>query len=344
MDELLALFTKSDGTSVQDNGNNIIVTENGKEVPNSTYWQENGVVSIYAGRIMNTIQRADFCGVFGSRMVMKGAQDRVPEIVDYTNYTINRVREVSLNKKESEAGDTGDNAIHGNYFGIYSNVNYLGALTSDVLFSDVRTTNADTEHYPNLKPESANQTFYEWKQAHKDDKTRNNGTCHNHLALASGVYLELTTEKSTGNTLDTKDWGPITGVIELDLINVQTGIGGGFVYARNEHGVPGPGISNATLTDLNDGAASKWNYTYDGKYNNWEEAEGADHKKEWQTSGNFIHSSQTIIDDCYNIGSKYGSGYKAPSGVPAHYWYIAGSVYVYDQYISAYTGTPNAYS
>ena len=30
--------------------------------------------------------------------------------------------------------------------------------------------------------------------------------------------------------------------------------------------------------------------------------------------------------------------------VPAHYWYIAGSVYVYDQYISAYTGSPNAYS
>ena len=342
MDELLALFTKPDGTSVQEDGNNIIVTVEGKKVPNSTYWQENGVVSIYAGRIMNTIQRADFCGVFGSRMVMKGARDRVPEVVDYTNYTINRVREVSLNKKTSIAGDTDENATHGNYFGIYSNVNFLGALTSDVLFSDVRTTNADTSVYPNLAPESANQTFYEWKQAHKDDKTRNNGTCHNHLALASGVYLELTTEKSTGNTLDTKDWGPITGVVELDLINVQTGIGGGFVYARNEHGKPGTGRSNTTLTALNDGAASKWNYTYDGKYNNWEEAEA--NKEEWQTSGNFIHSSQTIIDDCYNIGSKYGSQYKAPNGVPAHYWFIAGSVYVYDQYISAYTGSPNAYS
>ena len=30
--------------------------------------------------------------------------------------------------------------------------------------------------------------------------------------------------------------------------------------------------------------------------------------------------------------------------MPAHYWYIKGSVYVYDQYISAYTGAPNAYS
>ncbi len=69
---------------------------------------------------MNTIQRADFCGVFGSRMVMQGAQDRVPEIVDHTNYTINRVREVSLNQKQSViTADQSDESrkVHGNYFG-----------------------------------------------------------------------------------------------------------------------------------------------------------------------------------------------------------------------------------
>ena len=352
-DELLALFTKPDGTSVlSEGGDSIIVTDtkSRKKVPNPSYWEENGVVSVYAGRIMNTIQRADFCGVFGSRMVMKGAQDRVPEVADYTNYTINRVREVSLNKKNSLAGDTGDNALHGNYFGIYSNVNYLGALTSDVKFSETRTTNADLDKNPQLKPDpDTPESFYEWKKEHRNDKTRNNGTCHNHLALASGVYLELTSEKSTGKDLYEKDWGPITGVIELDLINVQTGIGGGFVYARNEHGKPNDdGIPNATLTNLNDGAASKWNYTYDEKYNNWEEDE--EDKEEWQTSGNFIHSSQTIIDDCYNVGGKYKGKYGnkdhggTTAGVPAHYWYVAGSVYVYDQYISAYTGSPNAYS
>ena len=104
---------------------------NGK--PQLAYWIENGVCSRYAGRIMNTVQRADFCGVYGSRMVMQGAQDRVPSTVDYTNYTINRVREVSLNKKESvRTADAGDerNKQHGNYFGIYNVVNFLGALTS----------------------------------------------------------------------------------------------------------------------------------------------------------------------------------------------------------------------
>ena len=61
------------------------------------HWELGGFCTIYAGRLLNTLQRADFVGVFGSRMVMQGAQDRVPEVVDYTNYTINRVGELSLN-------------------------------------------------------------------------------------------------------------------------------------------------------------------------------------------------------------------------------------------------------
>ena len=333
LDELLALFVNSDGTSLQHEGKDVIVTVDGKKVPNPDIWEENGVVSTYAGRIMNTIQRADFCGVFGSRMVMKGARDRVPEIVDYTNYTINRVREVSLNKKDSPAGDTDDaNKLHGNYFGIYSIVNYLGALTSDVDFHSVRTTNSDLNIYENLKPTTDGETFAQWKELHKDDRTRNNGNCHNQLALASGVYLELTTEKSTGNTLDKKDWGLITGVVELDLINVQPGIDGGFVYAKNQHGVrSATGNRNTTLTALNENAVTQWDFKYDPLDAN---------KQEWQTSGNFIHSSQTIIDDCYNVSGKY----LGTDAAPAHYWFISGLVYVYDQYISAYTGAPNAYS
>ena len=393
-DEIIALF---DGT---------IYLKDGK--PNSEYWEESGVVTVYAGRIMNTIQRADFCGVFGSRMVMKGAQDRVPEEADYTNYTINRVREVSLNKKTTTAGDTdNENKEHGNYFGIYSVVNYLGALTSDVNFGDdepntqtegkwkydVRThenknkalydpdydpTHTTVSLKEGLEPDEKtaalaaaaaidgvtvegetittssvealyklrsvqglkvngerliNQTYYEWKKVHHKERKRNNGSCHNQLALASGVYLELTSEeKPGGTTVEAKEWGPITGVVELDLINVQPGIGGGFVYAKNEHGKRSPsGITNTTLTDLNDGAASQKYYKYEPADND---------RYEWETSGNFIHSTQTIIDDCYNISNSYLS----TNFVKAHYWYIAGSVFVYDQYISAYTGSPNAFS
>ena len=311
--------------------------------PSSTYWQENGVLPVYAGRPMNTIQRADFCGVFGSRMVMQGAQDRVPEIADYTNYTINRVREVSLNKKLfNKSNPTGD--YHGNYFGIYNIVNYFGALTSDVDFQEtVRVTdNTDAAKYksPAVTPSGTYPyevaTYEQWKEAHKADRTRNNGNSHNKVALASGVYLELTTEQSTGNDLYQKDWGYITGVVELDLINVQTGIGGGFVYAKNEHGKRSPsGKTHTTITDLNTGAVTQRDFIY-----TTDDAT----KDEWESSGNFVHSTQVIIDDCYNVSGKY-KGTVTPGGaVPAHYWYIQGSVYVYDQYISAYTGAPNAYS
>ena len=345
IDDLLTLF---EGIKVGDVDLLLTNPETGEKHPNPAYWEQNGVVPVYAGRLMNTIQRADFCGVFGSRMVMQGAQDRVPEIVDHTNYTINRVREVSLNQKQSvrteDASDEGKK-VHGNYFGIYNIVNYLGALTSDVFFlpnKDIRVTdNASNPDYKTASKAYNNggtpvdaknyetATYYDWKAGFVRDRKRNNGTSKNKVALASGVYLELTTEESRGDDLYEKEWGYITGVVELDLINVQPGIGGGFVYAKNVHKVGSyTQHKHNTLTALNANAVTRRDFTY----------EGAD--VEWETSGNFIHSTQTIIDDCYNISGKYTGS----DAVPAHYWFIQGSVYVYDQYISAYTGAPNAYS
>ncbi|MBR2252852.1 MAG: hypothetical protein IJ895_00290, partial [Prevotella sp.] len=344
-DEMLTVF---DGVTVGDPPVPMLDSE-GK--PLADYWEENGVCSRYAGRPMNTIQRADFCGVFGSRMVMQGAQDRVPETVDYTNYTINRVREVSLNKKTSvRPGDAGDekNKEHGNYFGIYSVVNYLGALTSDVDFHSVRTTdNAEyktpTKAYTDPSGSVAAQpygtaTYYDWKAGFNEERKRNNGTSHNKVALASGVYLELTNETGTGKGLYEKDWGLITGVVELDLINVQPGTGGGYVYAKNEHGQrSGSGNDQTILTELNKNTATG-ERAVTNKIYKYTTADNT--KTAWETSGNFIHSTKTIIDDCYNIGDKYtGAG-----AMPAHYWYIRGAVYVYDQYISAYTGSSNAFS
>ena len=411
------------------------------------FWKESGVLPVYAGRLMNSIQRADFCGVWGSRMVLQGARDRVTNEPTNTNYTINRVRELSLNKKNSviSADANTDAAFHGNYFGIYNIVNYLGALTSDVDFETAyrKTDNDNYEVYgPDIDPskvtitatdlaistlqalnlegiswsghtvtansanalyqlrsqsidgititvsgtistttdgqtylnnntiegvtisdesftaesleayyrlralaskgitittpiELTNQTYAQWKGLHHNERKRNNGKSHNQVALASGVYLELTTEESTGPDLYEKEWGPITGVIELDLINVQPGIGGGFVYAKNVHGVRSTtGHQNTTLTALNNHAVTQWDFDYTDPVSN----EGD--QKEWETSGNFVHSTQTIIDDCYNVSNRYAGA----SRVPAHYWYIKGSVYVYDQYISAYTGSPNAFS
>ena len=316
------------------------------------YWDLYGFCTLYAGRMINTIQRADFCGVFGSRVVMRGAQDRVPKTVDYTEYTINRVGEVSLNKQynpnypkdpdNSQISDENFNTYgHGNYFGIYNVVNYLGALTSDVYFTDIRkTANSDYQTTFELDDNTyeygkTGATYENWKKANLGNRKRNNGSSPNEVALASGVWLELVDESTESKPNKEKVYGPITGIVELTLINVSPGEGGGYVYAKNLHGVrSSSGENQVTLAAANDGARSWKMYDY-GTSN-------IDCKM--QTSGNFVNSTKRIIDDCYPQNGAYYNREGGEKEAPAHYWFIRGDYYVYDQYISAYTGSSQAYA
>ena len=297
-------------------------------------WTLLGVTSIYAGRPMNTIQRADFCGVFGSRMVMKGAVDRAPQVnggVDYNSYTINRVDEVSLNQRISIApGDASSNVDkeHGNYFGIYNSVKFLGNLTSDVEFGAVRKTDTNIDAIK----EDDTTTYYQWKLERPQNKYRNNGISQNKVALASGVYLELKKEET--ETAGEDKWGYITGIIELDLINVMPGMGGGYVYAKNEHGTPSQvdNVKKLSLLSYNEHAKTYRQFTYSSPSDQA-------NLKAIETSGNFVHNTKQIVDDCYPNGGIYKDQYVAS---PAHYWFIRGSIYVYEQYISAFTGSATA--
>ena len=306
---------------------------------NENYWKQFGFCSIYAGRLLNTIQRADFCGVYGSRLVLQGAKDRVADVADATEYTINRIGELSLNKQRTvRSEDTGDQREHGNYFGIYSIVNYLGSLTSDVHFEDPRkVVYTDEQGKERTKVENPNVSYYDYKTAHMSKKERNNGTSENQVALASGVFLELTSENSTPSN---KIYGEITGIVELDLINVKKDIeGGGYVYAKNEHRARTyhPEYRNILLSEYNmamkrgtialrDSARTHKSYTYSG-----DPADPVDCQK----SGNFIHKRKRIVDECYPNNGDLSS--------PAHYWFIKGEVYIYEQEVSAYAGSATAY-
>lgn len=306
-------------------------------------WDLYGFCTLYLGRMINTIQRADFCGVFGSRIVMRGSLDRATDVADYTNYTINRVDEVSLNTEYQGEHE------QGNYFGIYSVVNYLGALTSDVWFDEVRKTSEygesgySGEYTTGIKVNGDDvaygtslATYSNWKDYHINSRKRNNGKSRNEVALASGVWLEIV-DKETEQHRENKTYGPITGVVELNLINVAPGEGGGYVYAKNEHH---PVNWEATrnnvvfrtkiLAESNRSAVSTQQLVFTG----------ADPVK-MQTTGNFVNrnSDKRIVDDCYpNSGA-----YTGDDAAPAHYWYIRGDFYVYEQTISAYTGTALAY-
>ena len=285
-----------------------------------SYWDLHGYCTLFEGRMINTLQRADFCGVFGSRIVLRGARDRVPSFVDYTDYTINRVKELSLNQVSKNS------TTNGNYFGIYNVVNYLGALTSDVKFNDVRTyDNSDAKYAPDF----TGQTYYEWKKKHNKERLRNNGTSQNEVALASGVWLEILDEST--ETAGEKVYGPITGIVQLDLLNVATGEGGGYVYAKNIHGTRSEtGNQQVTLAASNQGARSYKMYDY----------ANATASDTLESSGNFIHPTKRIIDDCYPESNSWVHG----SAAAGHYWFIRGEFYVYDQYISAYTGSGQAYA
>lgn len=305
-------------------------------------------ISRTSGRMMNTIQRADFCGVLGCRILLHGAQDRVPDVADYTNYTINRVGEVSLNCVTPQGIKSQDNTsqvdasqnevVHGNYFGIYNVVNLLGALTSDVEFTSDRKASKYTETTGNSATEPTTsesyipgRSYYDFKDKNYSKGFRNKANSLNMVALASGVYLELVEEeienKQTGEV--TKTYGPITGVIELDLINVRTGEGGGYVYAKNEHRKPQPVDAETkkqqTLSTANQGAITQKAFTYSR----------SNSTSGMQTSGNFVHDDYRIVDDCFPNGGDINS--------PAHFWYVIGNYYVYDQKLSAYTGGANAY-
>ena len=291
------------------------------------YFEMSGFCKLLQGRMMNTIQRADFCGMFGSRLLLKGALDRVINVADNTKYTINRVGELSLNQDKYKVN--GEYKMNGNYFGIYSIVNYLGSLTSDVKFTDIRVT--DNDKYKGTDYGQKTATYEAWKQAHLDDKSRNIGKSQNTVALASGVYLELVKEQENNDDNEQeKEYGLVTGIIGLDLIDVARGEGGGFVYAKNQHGTrKETNIEQVTLAASNKGARSNKAYSYDN----------AIPAERMQSSGNFVNDTKLIIDDCFpGNNSFYG-----PDASPAHMWYIRGDHYVYDIMITAYTGASQAY-
>ena len=116
-----------------------------------------GFCSIYAGRLLNTIQRADFCGVFGSRLVLQGAKDRVAEVGDATEYTINRVGELSLNLQRSVIAADQSNPKEKSYLyfsgqapiRIYSILQYL--------FLHILRSQKIQAHLPNSVPQAKNR-------------------------------------------------------------------------------------------------------------------------------------------------------------------------------------------
>ena len=225
---------------------------------------------------------------------------------------------------EPETATTSDTFKYGykarNYMGLANNIHYVGAVKSNVSFSK------DTWH--NEYGEASAQKYQEFKQEiitnYEKDKEqnaseflkRNNGTAKNMIGIASGYALKIQNvqeiiDKATQKMTETIYYGPIYGVVEMNLMNARTGEGGGYVYADNIH-----------------------------------EVSGETTKGFLQTTGNFVFplnsrntdNNRYIIDDCSPTGFyAMGEGANPDEKADIHYWYVTGLNYYYNAHITGYT-------
>lgn len=284
-------------------------------------------------KIINTLQRMDLLRLEDNCFSLLGARDYTVNEINKTPYSIARVGEIKMVATDIQLTDsklqveqlesTQASNVNKytskarNYMGLANNIHYVGAVKSNVQFSDIwhneyGEASKDSKTYQKFKEDciekygSDNQQF----------QSRNNGTAKNMIGIASGYALKIQNAQESIDP-DTKKmkekiyYGPIYGVIEMNLMNARTGEGGGYVYADNIH---------------------------------------ENSKSFLETTGNFVFplnktnkdSNRFIIDDCSPTGFyAMGEGAVPDEKAEIHYWYVTGYNYYFNAHITGYTYKEN---
>ena len=294
-------------------------------------------------KIINTFQRMDLLRLEDNCFSILGARDYTVNEINKTPYSIARVGEIKmvatdiqldennkLQAEQSESTKTSESTLTSNvfkygikarnYMGLANNIHYVGAVKSNVSFSK------DTWHNAYGVASTENQSYQDFKEdcikGYQSDnlkfQSRNNGTAKNMIGIASGYALKIQNAQEiidsiTQKMKETIYYGPIYGVIEMNLMNARTGEGGGYVYADNIH------------------------ERQDGKTKDFLE-----------TTGNFVfplnprntQSNRYIIDDCSPTGFHAMNG-ADPDSTEIHYWYVTGLNYYFNAHITGYTYKEN---
>ena len=326
--------------------------------------------TVKSPKIINTFQRMDILRLTDNCFSLLGARDYATNATDKTPYSISRVNEIQMvstidgNKQlvpvavGTESTD-GDLKRARNYMGFANNILYVGALNSDVTFADkwhdgVGKLGAESDM--NTDNRFAGKSYQEVKQHYIDYynntansnreryfQARNNGTAKNMIGIASGYALKIQgvqeLKNESGNITEKAYYGPIYGVIEMNLIDVREDEGGGYVYADNIHRRP---EAAAAASEAGEASAPA------------EEAQTTQHEVDFlETTGNFVfpympQQSRFIVDDCFPKGySTLTAGQMPDNAIEAHYWYVTGFNYHYNAHITGYTydtsKTPKAF-
>lgn len=293
-------------------------------------------------KIINTFQRIDILRLEDNCFSLLGARDYTVNEINKTPYSIARVGEIKMEGNEVTHTDgklEGEPETHTstsakfkygykarNFMGLANNIHYVGAVYSNVKFSD-------PWHDQNGKPAADNISYQDKKQGYIDSykenhdfsafQERNNGTAKNMVGIASGYALKIQNvqEKinaTTGKMDEKIYYGPIHGIIEMNLINAREGEGGGYVYADNVH--ERTAAEGETKHEV-DFLETTGNFVFPLNYTN--------------KTGN----NRFIVDDCTPKGfySCLGEGKDPDTEMPIHYWYVTGYNYYYNAHITGYT-------
>lgn len=281
-------------------------------------------------KIINTFQRMDILRLEDNCFNVLGARDYATNLTNKTPYSIARVGEIQMFAKnitltDNKLQDKSTKRAR-NYMGLANNIHYVGAVTSNVPFNDaVKEPWRNNTGMVPADGDFKGKSYMEVKQNYIDKhdqnfQKRNDGTAKNMIGIASGYALKIQNvqelyDDSQKNVIDSIFYGPIYGVVEMNLIDVREDEGGGYVYADNVH-------KRAT-------------------------AEGeSGHKVDFlETTGNFVFpydakQNRFVVDDCFPTGF-YGmdkAGQANPDDkIDVHYWYVTGFNYYYNAHITGYT-------
>lgn len=280
-------------------------------------------------KIINTFQRMDILRLEDNCFNVLGARDYATNRTNKTPYSIARVGEIQMFAKNIalDGNKLQDKSVKRarNYMGLANNIHYVGAVKSSVSFSD-------TWYGQEGNISKDNKSYQDVKQAYIDNyntgkqeyitqfQARNNGTAKNMIGIASGYALKIQNvqelyDESKKNVIDNIFYGPIYGVVEMNLIDVREDEGGGYVYADNVHKRATAEGETGHVVDFLE-TTGNFVFPYDAKQNRF------------------------IVDDCFPTGF-YGmdeAGKANPDDkVDVHYWYVTGFNYYYNAQITGYT-------
>lgn len=277
-------------------------------------------------KIINTFQRMDILRLEDNCFNVLGARDYATNVTNKTPYSIARVGEIQMFAKNIALkgnklqGKTVNRAR--NYMGLANNIHYVGAVTSNVPFNEAskEAWRNDTGEIP-ASGDYANKSYLEVKQSYIDQykkdtdeatfQKRNEGTAKNMIGIASGYALKIQNVQelydANKKIVDKIYYGPIYGVIEMNLIDVREDEGGGYVYADNVHK-----RDNGNNPDFLE-TTGNFVFPYDAKQNRY------------------------IVDDCFPTGFSGLKTNDPDSEIDVHYWYVTGFNYYYNAHITCFT-------